>query len=347
VPPMRKLIPLLAACLLLGTGCASTLGYLAKQGRYLLKYSTGTRSARALLADPATPGSTRALLERAQEIRRFAVQSVGLRDNGSYTRYRAVDGDHLVDVVQACDALTFEAYSWRYPLLGKLPYRGYYVRADALAEAARLKGEGYDVIVRPVDAFSTLGITRDPLYSFMEDYSGFELASLIIHELTHATVFIRGQAELNEALAELVGEEGALAWIRATHGPGSAEERLALDGLADADTMAEMLRSLASRLDELYGSGASREEKLARKAGIIGDFRDALARDRSSVFRTEAYRRAGGAEINNAYLSLFRLYSRDVPALRRYLLEQCGGDLRRLIDSVKRLGVRVLEAPPA
>ena len=133
---MKPYLSALAACALLLSGCAT--GYLAKQGRYLLRYSTGTRSVQSVLTDPNTPGGTRTFLERAQEVKRFAVDAIGLKDNRNYTRYRQIDRDHLVDVVQACDAVSFTPYLWSYPLLGKLPYRGYYERPDADAATSRI-----------------------------------------------------------------------------------------------------------------------------------------------------------------------------------------------------------------
>ncbi|HEY9594120.1 MAG TPA: aminopeptidase, partial [Spirochaetia bacterium] len=164
------------ACSLLLAGCTTQIGYLAKQGSYLLRDSTGTRAATALIADPSTPDDTRELLQRVKDVKTFAVHDVGLKDNANYTRYKEISRDHLVDVVQACDAVSFTAYQWSYPFLGKLPYKGFYERKDADAEAVRLKNEGYDTIIRPVDAFSTLGFVKDPVYSFMKRYSKFELA---------------------------------------------------------------------------------------------------------------------------------------------------------------------------
>ena len=123
------------------------------------------------------------------------------------------------------------------PFHGQAPYKGFYERPDALAEAARLKKEGYDVIVRKVDAFSTLGFTKDPVYSFMKKYSPYELASTIIHEQTHATLWVKGQTDFNEELADFVGETGALEWIAARFGAPSEEYRSAVDEKADSETV--------------------------------------------------------------------------------------------------------------
>jgi predicted aminopeptidase len=327
------------------TGCSFPAGYLLVQGRHLLADIAGAKSADKLLLDPATDPQTRALLETARDIRGFAVDCLGLKAGGSFTRYREVDRDHLVDVVQACAELSFEPYLWRYPFVGGLPYRGYYSRADAEGEAARLKAGGpegrrWDVIVRQVDSFSMLGLARDPLYSFMRRYSRAELAELIIHELAHATVFIRGQAQFNEEFATFVGEEGARQWLASAVGPGSAEAAEAEDARSDSALFLEALRGLRGALEEVYRADLPDEEKRLRKAALLARFERDFAGSVQPGFRTDQFRRMQSPRVNNAYLSLFSLYNDDVPLIREYFSWVCGGDIRRLIAEVRALARR-------
>jgi predicted aminopeptidase len=279
-------------------------------------------------------------LRKAQEIKAYAVGTVGLRNNANYTRYRAIDRDHLVDVVSAAAVDSFTPYLWKYPILGRLPYKGFYERPDADAEAGRLRKEGWDVIVRPVDAFSTLGFTRDPLYSFMEKYSTFEIASLIIHEQTHATLFLKGQPDFNEELASFVGDEGAFEWMRSRFGEESPEYREAADQYADQAAFVSLLHDLSQKLGAIYAEPITRQEKLDRKAQSIKEFNAMLAEKRTTLFRTEAYRSIGDLSLNNAYLSLYSLYSEDVPLLRSYWEKVCGSSLKRFIEQAKALAKR-------
>ncbi len=92
---------LLAAAAVVLCGCATPLSYLAKQGRYLLRYGTGAKDADSLIASPRTDLETRDFLVLAREIRRFASDRIGLRENGSFTRYKEIDRDYLVSVVSA------------------------------------------------------------------------------------------------------------------------------------------------------------------------------------------------------------------------------------------------------
>ena len=334
---MTTLVALAAACIFLLSGCATQLGYLAKQGEYLWKYSSGTQPVQALLRSSATPADTRDFLLRVSEIKSFAVGTVGLRNNENYTRYRDIDRDHLVDVVSACDAVSFTSYLWSFPFLGKLPYKGFYERADADAEAARLKKEGYDVIIRPVDAFSTLGFTKDPLYSFMKRYSLFAIASLIIHEQTHATLFLNGQPQFNEELAVFVGDEGAFEWLIARYGEDSEEYQTAVAENEDSQTFISLLQSLSGELEGLYSGTGTRAEKLARKAEIIDEFRKRLSGDLASRFHSSAYKDLGKIALNNAYLDLYRLYSSDIPLFRAYWALRCGSSISRFMHAEKYL----------
>jgi len=245
-----------------------------------------------------------------------------------------------VSVVSACADDSFQPYTWRYPFLGRLPYRGYYEPQDARREADSLREQGWDVVLRPVDAFSTLGFTRDPLYSFMKRYSAFELASTILHEQTHATLFVRGQTQFSEELASFVGEQGALDWLAEAQGRESAEYREALDQLADGRAFEALVRGLHAELDALYRGQADREGKLARKAQLIAAFQADFERRRESLFRTQAYRAMPAPRPNNAWLSLFSLYSDDLPLLRSYWERLCAGDLRQLLEDCRAMARR-------
>ncbi len=318
-------------------GCATSIGYLWKQGGYLLRDSLGAQSVQALLKDPSTSSEERSFLLTVLRIKRYAVDEIGLADNANYTKYKKIDRNYLVEVVQAADALSLTAYQWSYPFLGKLPYRGYYVPADAKAEAERLKKEGYDVIVRKVDAFSTLGLLKDPVYSFMERYSLFDLASTIIHEQTHATVFLKGQDQFNEELATFIGDTGALEYLSSTYGPNSTEYRQAVGEQADSRLFLRFVKRLTQALSRVYASPLSRVEKLAKKREVIAEYQGIYRKDYLPHYKTAAYRASADLPLNNAYLMLFNLYTDQIPLLVRFERERCDGSLRVFVEQVKRL----------
>ncbi len=96
----------------------------------------------------------------------------------------------------------------------------------------------------------------------MTDYSVFALASLIIHEQTHTTLFIKDQVQFNEELASFVGIEGALNFIKDKYGEDSEFYRQALNNREDWDRYSSLIKGLHEELDLLYESGRSRKYKL-------------------------------------------------------------------------------------
>jgi predicted aminopeptidase len=332
-----------AALLILGIfpligGC-----YLLKQGTYLLSYNSRSRPIEKVLADGSVGGDAEAMLRTVQEIRRYAVEEIGLEQNRNYTRYLELDKDYIVDVVTACAADSFTPHEWRFPFFGSFPYKGYYERADADREAARLEKKGLDVWIRRVDGFSTLGLLSDPIYSFMTDYSLYALADLIIHEQTHATIFIKNEIQFNEELATFVGREGALSFLRERCGTGSEAHVQALAALDDWKVFRDMVIDLHDRLDRIYSREAERETILAEKLRIVEEFNRRLLSEAPELFQTDRFRAFGGIPANNAYIMSFVRYHQDLDLFYR-LYEANGRDLPSTVEVLKQL--ETTKVPP-
>ncbi len=327
----------LPGCFALGTLLLPALSgcYLAKQGAYILRYQLASRPVSRLLArDRLSPGEREFLL-RVREIRRFAVEEIGLKANRNYTRYVRVNRSYLVDVVSASARDRFEPYLWRFPFFGAFPYKGFFERRDAEREAEALRRRDLDVFIRTADAFSTLGFFSDPLYSYMAGDSPYELANLIIHEQTHATVFIRNQVNFDEEMATFVGREGALWFVRRTRGAGSEYYRKLLLYLQDEDTFYRLIGELHDRLQAAYAGPASREEKLREKQRLLEEFRAQIDSDPGRWFRTDSFRGVfGRLPLNNASILAFMEYIGDLSLFYR-LYDRMGGDLRRTVEFLK------------
>ena len=305
-----KNIPLFAiiiSCLITLPGC-----YLLKQGSYILRFNSRSQRIDKLLENPGTLPDTREFLRNVEEIRTYAVDSIGLAKNKNYTRFVKINKDYLVDVVSAADMVSFEQYKWCWPLFGCFPYKGFFEKDDAKKEAKKLQSKGYDVNIDEVDAFSTLGFFTDPLYSFMQGYSLYGIASLIIHEQTHATIYLKNQTQFNEELATFVGNQGALSYIKGKFGEDSDIYQSAILANKDRDTWYQLLRELYNNLKVVYDSNSSREDKLQKKEDIIRDFKTRIIRDYDQIFKTKRFRGIEKAPINNAYLAVRMTYTRDL-----------------------------------
>jgi len=318
-------------------GCALLSNcYLAKQGFYVAKYSFGARSIRKTLADTSIDARQRQFLVRTLAIREFAFDSIGLARNRNYSTWVKINKGYLVDVVAASAPDRFAPYVWHFPFFGGFPYKGFFSRKDALREVARLRRKGYDVTLSPVDAFSTLGFFSDPVYSFMEEFTPYELASLIIHEETHATVYLKNRTALNEEMAEFVGNNGALWFLKSAYGDTSAAYREALLEKADDAVWDQKLRELYDTLASVYGTSISRDEKLARKTAIIACFKRELTDHYDDYFKSDRFKGIDKANINNAYLAVRMNYFGE-DSLFEDLYRRDNNNLAAVVERIKKL----------
>ena len=302
----------LGCCLLL-MGIALCLSgcYTLKQGFTLIGYLSRGKPLDSIRNASDEEGDTeknRQFVDHVMAIRRFAQEELGLRETKNYTRYVDINRNYLAAVVSGTAKDSFAPYQWRYPIIGRAPYKGFFSIEDARREAIKLEKRDLDVWIRGVDAFSTLGWFRDPLYSYMREYPIHQLADLLIHELFHATVYITGQSQFNEELAEFIGREGARQFILATFGPNSAELDAMHQEQADSRTYIAFLRELIADLEAVYSQEIPREEKLSRKEQLIQEAQKLFEAEYDSRFLSDAYRGFAELQVNNAYLSLFRLY---------------------------------------
>jgi len=294
LPVILAAVSLLAVCFLFA-GC-----YTLKQGVTMLGYIS--RSV------PLEKTDDNDFIQLVEDIRSFAINDLGLAMSKNYTTYVELDRDYLAAVVSASQRDSFLRYEWFFPVVGKMPYKGFFDVEDAKKERAKLEKKDVDVWIRGVDGFSTLGWFKDPLYSYMRNYSPARLADLIIHELVHSTVFIKGQIKFNEELAEFIGSEGSRLYMETRYGKSSDEYLKMLTSEEDSRNYVDFIQGLISELNALYSRDIGREEKLAEKERIITGAKERFNAGYESLFSNDNYRGFSQLQINNAYLELFRLY---------------------------------------
>ncbi|MCX7787183.1 MAG: aminopeptidase [Spirochaetes bacterium] len=320
--------------LVLALGLSSC--YILKQGTILLSFHSKAESVEELIRKQDLDPQTRIFLERVQDIRSFATDTLGLETNSNYTRYVELEQNHLAYVVSATDKISFTPHEWKFPIVGKVPYKGFFQLEDAKTEAERLRDLDLDVWIRTVDAFSTLGYFSDPLYSFMKSYKIHQLAELIIHEQAHATLYVKGQSQFNEEFATFVGREGARLYIRLRFGESSPEYATLEAWEKDQKTFLQEVQQLIRILEDLYATPLTREEKLRRKAILIQEFQQKFLASYEQLFQTESFKGFSKLPVNNAYLYLYRLYYPENQFFQRLYLD-LEKDLPRLLQVTKRI----------
>lgn len=204
------------------------------------------------LNDPAVPDSVRQKLAFVQVVRQYAVSNLGLNDTENYTTMYDQHGEPILWVVTGCEPFQFEPKQWHFPVLGDVPYKGFFDPEMAAKEYVKVKNEGYDAGVRTVGGWSTLGWFKDPILSEMLSRDKGQLANLIIHELVHATVFVRDSIEFNENLASFIADKGTLIFLKDHFGETSAPLREYLEAQHDEDLYISHILHGVTALEDLY-----------------------------------------------------------------------------------------------
>lgn len=245
-----------AAILILAAGYAVLNYKLVVYGWHQLKGQLHiimeARPVDACLSDPAFPDSLKKKLLFIREVRQYATDSLGLDDSKNYTSLYDQHGKPSLWVITACQPYSLTAYEWEFPLLGSVSYKGFFEKERGLPEAENLRKQGYDVSYHPTGGWSTLGWFRDPILSNMLRKNEGQLAELIIHELSHATLYLPGSVDYNENFATFTGEQGALLFLASKYGEQSEQYTRYRKEQADEEKFGAYMLSGCSRLDSLY-----------------------------------------------------------------------------------------------
>jgi predicted aminopeptidase len=313
---------LLALLACLETGC-----YYAHLASGQLRMLLARRDVSELIADPETPESLRQHLELAQQVRAYAAE-IGLEVGGQYTSFVDWPGDRVVTTIVRTRPGEVGAENFWFPLVGSVPYKGFFDEERARAEAEELRSRGRNVCLFAIPAYSTLGWLDDPLTAPMLREGREILIETILHELVHATVFVPDEPEFNEGLATFVGQEAA---IRFQKDP----ERRALERrrVQDDRAVAGTLLAFRERVAELYERSEPGPERDAARAALESQARAELAAlDLASL---DAQKLAERARLNDACQALIGTYHAD---LARYgeRLQELGGDLRAFLEAARQ-----------
>lgn len=316
---------------LVASGCTSA--------RYVTQAAAGQEqlngrgvSIEEIVSEGRLDKRTRALLAHVPRIKAFG-ERLGLRKTRNYERYIRLGRPAVVWVVSASEPLRFRPRTWSFPIVGSITYTGWFDRHEARSYAAELEREGWDVDVRPSQAYSTLGWFDDPILSTMlEDGPEAlgELADVVLHETLHATFFVPGQSTLNESMASFVGDTLAVQYLDETLGEGSAEKESFLELRRRGEQRGRLMRGAYEELAALYASTVPRETKLTEKKRIIDHLRHELAIKRP---------------LSNASFIQYKTYGSGKEEMAQ-LWELCGRSLPRMLGALERVRVLARTARP-
>jgi predicted aminopeptidase len=286
-----------------------------------------------LVRQPDTDPALRQLLGLVLKSRDYAA-GLGLEAKETYTTYADVGRDTLLLVLQAARKDCICPHTWKYPIVGRIPYKGFFDPVAARREAALFTSKEYDTYLRPSSAFSTLGWFNDPLLSTALTRDSVELAATVFHEIAHNTLYVKSATPFNESFAQMVGYRSAQAFFEERG--DSARAQQAADRWHDEIVLGDYYAALVARLESLYSQhpDSATLEAGRRSAGAWA--RSQLEGPIGQRLRTYKIGRLTERPINNAQLIGARIYRTRLDLFDRWY-ERHDRDVRRSVSELKTL----------
>jgi predicted aminopeptidase len=287
-----------------------------------------------IVADTTVPARTRAKLQLVLDARVFASAALGLDVGKSFTTFSQLDHDTLVLVLSSAYRDRLAHYRWWFPVVGSVPYKGYFDFDAARAEERRFQNRGFDTYLRPASAFSTLGWFNDPLVSTTLAADTLSLANTVIHELTHNTFYARGQAEFNESFANFAGARGSAELFKSRGQPRAVAEVEAR--WSDEKLMARFWKGLHRDIDSAFKAHPGRDAthtRLVLRDSIYRAARDELVFRIGPRLRTIAPRYLERVRLDNAALLARRIYLTDLDLFDSVFVRE-KRDTRRTVERI-------------
>lgn len=286
------------------------------------------------LKDPSFTEAEKKKLRLTMDVRIFAEETLGLRTGGNYSSFVKLKQPYVTYVVSAAPKWELKHHLWSFPLIGSVPYKGYFVEADAKKEEENLKEENLDTYLRGVSAYSTLGWFKDPLLSSMLRYQETDLVNTLIHETVHATMYIKSNADFNERLAVFLGNWGTELYYKSKEGPESKTvEKIHRENI-DEKIFAEFISKEIDLLGKWYQNVTEKEEPLRKKR--FREIQDRFQTEVKPRLSEKSYEQFTKVELNNARLLIYKTYLQDLSHFQNSA-EKMNWNFKVFLERVKTL----------
>jgi predicted aminopeptidase len=327
--------------LILQAGCSKAV-YISKLGWHQLSINFQSVPIQEVLENDQISSEFKEKIRLIQEVKRYGEEKIGLKKTKNYSKYFEVKGS-ILHVVTASEKDRLEPYCWTFPIVGKVTYKGFFTEKDALDEKRSLDKKGYDTWIRGAAAYSTLGWLKDPIFSSTLKWDEGDLVNLILHEMTHATVYFKKETDLNEQMATFIGNMGAINFLTAKYGSRSKEVLKAVETQQEDLLFSRWIDQAFGLLSKFYDQPLSREEKLKGRERIFLSLQEEL-RKMKSQFRTETFENLDITPLNNAVILAYRQYFYNLETFEK-LYDYFGQDLSKVMALMKQ--IQTSGSPPS
>jgi predicted aminopeptidase len=260
-------------------------------------------------------------LRLVAQVKAFGEEKLGLKKTDNYQTVYLESNQSPIYTLTASPKDRLKQVTWWFPIVGRMPYLGFFDSKKAEKKKEKLLSKDLDVFMGVATAYSTLGWFKDPVTMNLLEGSTLDLVETILHEMTHTTLYLKGEGEFNEGLAVLVGKAGAVEFFKSNYGPSNPLTIEAKNSMADERVFSLYMDSLLNELDQLYKSPISFQEKMIQREKIFESSLDRFVEIRAQL-QTNYFTGFGTVELNNAYLMAIGLYHRNFTLFEALLKEK-------------------------
>lgn len=309
---MRTLIKLSYLIILTLLLASCQMGYLIKSAYNQVSLLNQRIPIEEALQDKNLTDDEKNKLLLTQEVRAFAESELKLNVKKNYSTFVKLDRPYVSYVISASPKWKLESYIWRFPVVGNMPYKGYFSESEANQEAEEMKKKELDVYVRGVSAYSTLGWFKDPLLSSMMAYKEHDLVNTIIHESVHATLFIKSEADFNERMATFLGNKGMEIFYLKKEGQNSKTIELTKNENADDALFSSFITTELTDLENWYNQLEEKNRSESLREQKFLEIKERFKINVMPKLKTNSWKNFEKWNLNNARLIVFKTYMKDL-----------------------------------
>ena len=288
------------------------------------------RDVTQVLGDPSVNPKEKSLIRLAREAKRYGEEQIGLRRTHNFDTYVRLDRKVVCWVVSAAGKTRLEAYRWWFPVVGTVPYKGYFERPRAEEGPAALqRGVRHDGGRRGRLQHARLVRRSDLLDVSAVSGGGDPQAEFFTSSPTRRSSS-RERSTSTRGFATFLGNTAGLAFLARRFGPDDRRVREARARIADDVAFGAFIEKVSRRLEALYARKLPERETLARREEIFREEKRAFEETKKG-FSTPIYDDFTRQEWNNAVILANRRYYGDLAAFER-LYQAKGRDLRRVLE---------------
>ena len=133
------------------------MGYIVKSAYHHFSIMGDREPIKNVLKSNSLTTSHKKKLQLITKVKKFSEQYLGLKETSNYQHFVQLKTPYVSYLLTVSKKYELKAHEWYFPIIGKVPYKGFPSPKEAKKEAQKFSHKEYDIYIRGVSAYSTLG----------------------------------------------------------------------------------------------------------------------------------------------------------------------------------------------